>query len=365
MTVLFQSDFESSSGTIAHTTGMPGWASDAANWLVFDASVVSLTAVNGARIFGSSDNFERLYYSASGTLTDQAIRHAAKWQSHAAPHVIGHLLRRETSTKYYYTIVETDGSALRVRIALYDGGSTDLATSSYGLTCSVGDVIHHETKMVGTTIESRIWKNSESRPSTATASATNSTISSGYPGAVKVGANSYYAVGDQLVVTDGAGGEDYFYPDGTTISCNLGSASASGYAASILAATTIACSLGTADASGYQATIQVGSGTTISCSLGTATASGYQATVTTSGTGYLITEPLKNNTGTLLASQTGATAYVYNVSTGALVVSKTGQTTDVSGVMTISDALITPATQYRVVVVLSGGAEGLAKYTAT
>jgi hypothetical protein len=155
------------------------------------------------------------------------------------------------------------------------------------------------------------------------------------------------------------------YSSGTTITGTLGTAVAAGITATILAATTITGNIGQANASGYQATVQVGSNTTISAALGIATAAGYTATVTTSGTGYLITEPLKNNTGTLLASQTGATAFVYNVSTGALVVAKTSQTTDASGVMTISDALITPATQYRVVVVLSGGAEGLAKYTAS
>ena len=152
---------------------------------------------------------------------------------------------------------------------------------------------------------------------------------------------------------------------GANISCSIGNSSAVGYAASILAATSIACSIGYADSLGYQASVSVESPVSISFSFGTASAIGYQALVSVSGTGTLSTEPLKNNTGTLLASQTGATAFVYDVSTGDLVVAKTGQSTDSSGVMTVSDALIVPATQYRVVVVLSGGAEGLAKYTAS
>lgn len=89
------------------------------------------------------------------------------------------------------------------------------------------------------------------------------------------------------------------------------------------------------------------------------------ATHSVPGSGTITTEPLKNNTGTLLSNQTGAAAYVYDVSTGALVVAKTGQTTDGSGVMTITDAAIAPATEYRIVIVLTGGAEGLAKYTAS
>ncbi len=78
----------------------------------------------------------------------------------------------------------------------------------------------------------------------------------------------------------------------------------------------------------------------------------------------LTSQPLKNNAGTVLASQSGATAHVYNPSTGALVVAKTGQTTNGSGVMTISDAAISAATEYRVIIILASGAEGMFKATA-
>lgn len=81
--------------------------------------------------------------------------------------------------------------------------------------------------------------------------------------------------------------------------------------------------------------------------------------------GTLTTAPLKNNAGTLLANETGATAYVHNVSTGALIVAKTGQTTNSSGVMTVTDVSIIPTTQYRIVVKLASAAEGLDKLTAT
>lgn len=81
--------------------------------------------------------------------------------------------------------------------------------------------------------------------------------------------------------------------------------------------------------------------------------------------GMLTTPVLKNNTGTVLASETGATAYVYNPTTGALIVKKTSQTTNGSGVMTIADPLIIASTLYRVVVVLASGAEGMERLTAT
>jgi len=85
---------------------------------------------------------------------------------------------------------------------------------------------------------------------------------------------------------------------------------------------------------------------------------------TTSATGSITTEPICNNTGTLLVSQSGATVYVYSVANGALVVTKTGQTTNGAGVMTITDAAISAGTTYRIVGVLSGGAEFMARYTA-
>lgn len=81
--------------------------------------------------------------------------------------------------------------------------------------------------------------------------------------------------------------------------------------------------------------------------------------------GVLTLPVLKNNTGTVLANETGATVHVYEVSTGNKVVTKAGQATNGSGVMTVTDALIVAATQYRVVVVLGSGAEGLDKVTAS
>ena len=73
--------------------------------------------------------------------------------------------------------------------------------------------------------------------------------------------------------------------------------------------------------------------------------------------------PLKNNTGTLLADETGATVYVYQTS-GAHVVTKTSQTSDGSGVMTVTDAALVSGTTYRYVIVLGSGAEGMDKSAA-
>lgn len=81
--------------------------------------------------------------------------------------------------------------------------------------------------------------------------------------------------------------------------------------------------------------------------------------INSTGTPTITLSALKNNTGTVLANQTGITAHVYEVATGNKVVTKTGLSADTSGIVTISDAALTAATTYRVVVVMSGGAEGM------
>lgn len=93
------------------------------------------------------------------------------------------------------------------------------------------------------------------------------------------------------------------------------------------------------------------------------TAATGSASGTTSGAGTITLGPLKNNTGTVLALLTGITVHVYQTS-GALVVTKTGQTTNDSGMLVASDAAIAAATEYRCVIVLGTGAEGMDKATA-
>jgi hypothetical protein len=119
-----------------------------------------------------------------------------------------------------------------------------------------------------------------------------------------------------------------------------------------------------ADAAAFSGTITSSSVTGTLAAVDGADAASFSGTVT-SATPTLTTPVLKNNTGTVLANETGATVCVYNVTTGALVVKKTGQTTNGSGVMTITDAAIAAATEYRVVISLASGAEGMDRITAT
>ncbi|MCL2344299.1 MAG: hypothetical protein FWC58_00410 [Desulfobulbus sp.] len=60
----------------------------------------------------------------------------------------------------------------------------------------------------------------------------------------------------------------------------------------------------------------------------------------------IVSEPLTNNTGTLLANQPLVYAAIYHPDTGALVVRKTGLTTDAAGCYTFTDPAIQPGVYY-------------------
>jgi hypothetical protein len=81
--------------------------------------------------------------------------------------------------------------------------------------------------------------------------------------------------------------------------------------------------------------------------------------------GTLTLPAMKNNTGTVNASDTGITVDVYSVSTGDLVERFTGETTDASGICAVSSVNIIAATDYTVVVRRSNDAIGVAEITAT
>lgn len=92
------------------------------------------------------------------------------------------------------------------------------------------------------------------------------------------------------------------------------------------------------------------------------TALSSSVTLAAGATGTITFDPLKNNAGTLLASTTCA-VHVYALG-GTLVVSKAAQIVNASGVVAVADAAIAPGTEYRCVIVLSSGAEGMARVVA-
>lgn len=73
-----------------------------------------------------------------------------------------------------------------------------------------------------------------------------------------------------------------------------------------------------------------------------------------------VTDPLKNNTGTLLASISGVRVAVLEAATLACVYETSGLTTNASGILaTISDAAIITGQQYHVAIKLADGSVGI------
>jgi hypothetical protein len=92
---------------------------------------------------------------------------------------------------------------------------------------------------------------------------------------------------------------------------------------------------------------------------------GYAPTVVRT-TGALLTTPvLKNNTGTILANETGVVVNVYDATTGALVLHKTGATSNGSGIVAVRDDALVASTTYAYEVVLSSNGRRLPTVAAT
>jgi hypothetical protein len=163
---------------------------------------------------------------------------------------------------------------------------------------------------------------------------------------------------DLYAVLDAGGGA------AVTITANLGTATATGFAAAIAVSVTIACSLGGATASGHQTTISTGSNVTINASLGTATASGHTASVVSSGSATITTDVFKNNTGTVLASTSIPKLAAIKLSDMTLAASWTNQTTNGSGVLSLTGAMVAATDYLLVVSSTDGAAVGVRKYTA-
>ncbi len=148
------------------------------------------------------------------------------------------------------------------------------------------------------------------------------------------------------------------------------------------AGTTVNATSAGINVSTFVATVTVGNDTNVSATLASINVSTFAATVTTNSPTNvnatsaginvstnaatvtqvygIVTEPLKNNTDTVLASTGSIIANVYNLSTGALVVRKTGLTSDANGVIQFTDASLSASTTYLVLITV-GSSDGVAR----
>lgn len=315
---------------------------------------VTLAHIFGNRLRSTgTDTIASVYYNnTTPPSADYSVSCEQYILSQSSVHNIGPAARMQTgaSTFYWCRYRYATGIQLFKNIA---GASTQLG-STFGASYTAGQTLKLTIKCEGSTIS--VFRNDETTP---IISVTDTSITAaGYAGFWLV--NPSDTVGQHL---DNWQAETLTADE--TINCNQGSASAVGYAASILAATTIVCSLGSADALGHQATVTVGSDTTINCSLGSASAVGYQGTVTVAGSATITSDVFKNNTGTVLASTSIPKVAAVKLSDMTMAASWTSQTTDASGVLTVSSGSLTTSTDYLLVVSnADGSAVGVKKYTA-
>jgi hypothetical protein len=237
----------------------------------------------------------------------------------------------------------------KLRVAAYKAGASSTILESATLSLTDGAWYWIRLRVEATTspvtLRARIWADGSGEPGTWNVNTTDSSspiTGAGWCGMFAFGATTWDT--DDLAVAT----------NGDTASMSGGGGSQ-----------TLTATLYTNDPVFYtHAIAQPGSSQTLTASLYSNTSVFYNHSLSIPGSDPSLTlGPLKNNTGTLLASQSSITVYVYTLA-GALVTTKTGQSTDGSGIISFTDSAMTASTMYRAVIVMSGGAEGMVKATA-
>lgn len=223
MSALYQTNFETETTNVAPA----GWTA-IGDFRTFTWSERGVAAISGTKGIFSAYSFDTGLWTDITAQGNQAARIAFRVPglTNAAHRSWSVLLRANAEgSQYYRATFESDDTALRLSIYNYNAGNTLLAASStYSFAPGPDDLVHLEFFAVGTTLSARAWIEGTSRPAAisgsgtsaanyATATAVNSAYATGYAGIQLAGSPSgtWYG-GDNFVVTDGAGGEDYFYP---------------------------------------------------------------------------------------------------------------------------------------------------------
>jgi hypothetical protein len=326
MAVLYSNNFD------AEVNGaLTGWVQQGGGqFVVSNLNDAGGTPVQGTKHFGQNSENYASRWEGGGVLTNQALRIAQKFSANGSS--VGALLRAQTTladrgVRMFYN---ASGGNLRGSIIVRDNGAVSSNNSAYDIPVVVGDIVHLEASVVGSAFELRIWTNSNPRPATATVSHTSAFWGTGYPALIKCGSPFEFSACDQLVITDAAGGEDFFYPPGGVLS-----------GAVVLEGVTLSGSFQGVAAGLFSGAVNL-DGVSVSGSFGT-------------NPGTLTSEPLRTNNGTLLANTALAHVSVYSDTTGVLVLRRTNVVTDASGVFALSDPAIGSGTTYRIDWETSGG----------
>lgn len=363
MTVLYTDDFES----YVDYAVPSGWvnATGENGWKVRDASAYAVSGTKAMLAVGMSDSYACVYKGiAARQSVDYLIKQKAKFKTtelllqrvlHTGPTESGYL----GSSAYRVQFTST-ASSVAASLTRWDGNTytSELAAGNRSWSVAADDIINIRLLVDGLNVSVWVWDASnESMPSSAMMTYTDSTQRDAGYLAIELnnGAGTTLTSFDDVTISDvSAGGASASF----TITTEDATISGSGEVRP-MASFAVTSASATFSGSAYTGSSKA----SISATAGDSTFSGSAVGDVTQG--VITTPALKNNTGTVLVNETGITVYVYTPDTGALVVKKTGQTTNVSGVLTVADALITASTLYRIVIALSSGAEGMDKVTAS
>lgn len=176
MTVVYSNTFES------ETTGaLP------ANWANVSPAVAQVTTtspVKGSKSLGQASTVDGnvAMYSGNSSLTDQDVSLVtavaavvASNASTAQPVVRG----SSDGQNHYVVVAQVTNLVIYKRVS---GSYTAIATVAHGLTITTGTVLWLRLQATGTTIRARVWIDGNTEPTGWTASATDSTYSSGSQG---------------------------------------------------------------------------------------------------------------------------------------------------------------------------------------
>ena len=219
----YSNDFES------EPVGPLGNTGDLASGMqVAVASTLGFTAISGTKVLVSNNQGDGIIFGGTGTKVDQDIRaeFRANLSNVSAPFVLLRLEGRQDGLWYYYGIVQTNGTGLRINIHRCEGGTFLSKAASAYVTCSAGDVICVEMTCTGTNpvlLEGRIWRKADSRPSSpqVTYSDSDSTrITVGHVG-LRAELGTMPQMLDNVVYGDGTGGLDTFGGGGPATAITL------------------------------------------------------------------------------------------------------------------------------------------------
>jgi hypothetical protein len=220
MTILYQDDFEA-----ATLNSVPaGWTSaNGASYSVQTAASVGVAAIGGTKVFTGGNSNVAMYRTGDTVRGNQGTRLASRVRLTGTQAMVGILLRSNAnfSSKTEYELYpEFDSTGIRFTLYKVVAGSSagPLLVSGY-FPCADGDILHQKAFALDGTSGScdiKLYLSVNGNAPTLFMSFNDTTpIGTGVTGFVRYGAFVEQPI-DNYVSTDGAGGEDVFYPVDTT-----------------------------------------------------------------------------------------------------------------------------------------------------